>query len=682
MDPLKQWVSDAAAAQFVEEQLQSLVEVRRSRSQKLAIEMEPDPVDGRFQAGDSAEEGGEEREEPAAASPSLAKTPAAHAAVEVCFQHLDSISRALDRHVNSQTVAKPSYDRESSSKWKSGSRKVAASDIAFGSGNFLAPKEEVNRHFVRAMSSKKLHALSKDVAQLVDSHSEHIRQMQQLEADVVAAQRQKEDEVEREDLANKRRKRMAFSRNINLCTEVLSVYFGKTCRTPIMSIERDESLLFDLLEPSKAGRRPDAKAMRARVMQIKVRVNAIVNSIVSNELPDEVYAFMCSLLDDGNTMPENFLYQWERERLTFDENDQTVAMLPVLNDSDFNAAPPPPEDKNVLREVFSRIGSFFLSVAPWAGTAPATQHEHGFSRPPDTISIGNGQSVDVRKVKMLIQNFVVIKVLINVVLLSPWSVGAAAVPKKTRRDWRSILRMVSNYRMVASVMYKLLRLLDPSLPQIAHQAQPSSPSLKGGRGSSLKKSSLYDFSSPSQKDSKTTTTSSSSSSSSKYASNSPVRSDDSKTEKFWVEECLIGRRRLLQPLEATMQLLLPEDPFYLSAQPLLDEWLGTTAKKLSAWMTGLVSRLVRQKLRREQPSLVAQLSSEPSPAASVQGSRPGTRDAVMREAARDDLEASVPERELPLQIEAFREQQEGEEEQPGFWGGDTALDGFPAGVEE
>mgnify|MGYP003386284194 FL=1 len=65
------------------------------------------------------------------------------------------------------------------------------------------------------------------------------------------------------------------------------------------------------------------------------------------------------------------------------------------------------------------------------------------------------------RVRMLLQNFILIRILISRVLLSPWHCGICTKPNTARSS-----TVITNQRMLASVVYEILREVDPTLPHV------------------------------------------------------------------------------------------------------------------------------------------------------------------------------------------------------------------------
>jgi hypothetical protein len=66
-----------------------------------------------------------------------------------------------------------------------------------------------------------------------------------------------------------------------------------------------------------------------------------------------------------------------------------------------------------------------------------------------------------QRVRMLLQNFILVRILIGRVLLSPWHCGICTKPNPTRSP-----AVLANQRMLASVLYEMLREMDHDLPAV------------------------------------------------------------------------------------------------------------------------------------------------------------------------------------------------------------------------
>jgi hypothetical protein len=95
----------------------------------------------------------------------------------------------------------------------------------------------------------------------------------------------------------------------------------------------------------------------------------------------------------------------------------------------------------------------------------------------EDVSIGGASgamtaSVQANRVRLLLDNFLLLRTLVGHVLLVPWHCNLCAPP-----SLRATKRVLFNHRILATAMYGLLRKLDPSLPTVPEStmkiAQPS-----------------------------------------------------------------------------------------------------------------------------------------------------------------------------------------------------------------
>jgi hypothetical protein len=95
----------------------------------------------------------------------------------------------------------------------------------------------------------------------------------------------------------------------------------------------------------------------------------------------------------------------------------------------------------------------------------------------EEVSIGGASgattaSVQANRVRLLLQNFLLLRTLVGHVLLVPWHCSLCTPP-----SLRATKRVLFNHRILATAMYGLLRKLDPSLPTVPEStmkiAQPS-----------------------------------------------------------------------------------------------------------------------------------------------------------------------------------------------------------------
>ena len=272
-----------------------------------------------------------------------------------------------------------------------------------------------------------------------------------------------------------------FDRDLKAYIDHYSGLVGKQVKVPLSSLEHDTSLDLDL-----RGLR--GEALKQRVMQLKVRVKGIVTCLVEQELPplthyvsatgasltaaaaaaaraaaakgeseseieehdNPLITFLLRLIEDGNYFPPSYLTETERAVLDFDKLGGTSRMLVAADDKEHVPVLPP-------------------AVADsWGGTGTMKRVE---------VMLGAAKSrkVDATRAKVVLASFVLFRVLIGQVVLSPWNRGVCRRPK------RRTVTVANNCRMVGSALYLMLQHLDPAMPNLA-RSTGTGPGLGPGLG--------------------------------------------------------------------------------------------------------------------------------------------------------------------------------------------------------
>ena len=107
-------------------------------------------------------------------------------------------------------------------------------------------------------------------------------------------------------------------------------WIGKLVRIPLLSLDTED--LLDLDFHPKYSVTMFNYANTRRVLQLKVRIQSLVNAIVSSEVPNEIMENLLSLLvEDGNYFKKSFLFECEKHRLEFDKLGATQFMSPPID---------------------------------------------------------------------------------------------------------------------------------------------------------------------------------------------------------------------------------------------------------------------------------------------------------------------------------------------------------------
>ena len=128
-------------------------------------------------------------------------------------------------------------------------------------------------------------------------------------------------------------------------------WIGRLVRIPLLSLDTEDFLDFDFHPRYSLSFLNYANSRR--VLQLKVRIQSMVNALVSSEVPSEIMEHLLSLLvEDGNYFKKSFLFDCERRRLEFDKLGATQFMsAPLDRGEDI-------KDPNVLL-----VGKFYVDIS-------------------------------------------------------------------------------------------------------------------------------------------------------------------------------------------------------------------------------------------------------------------------------------------------------------------------------
>ena len=219
--------------------------------------------------------------------------------------------------------------------------------------------------------------------------------------------------IDKRKRESKKKFKAELNRSLIFYGGICDKWMAQNLKTPINSTSKDEELDFKFYGKDRK------KSLESRSLQLKVRIKAITQAVVSCGSPDDhILDFFIDLIDDGNYFDmERYLFTCERTNLEFDKYDGTRNMIRIVGVNDIDL-------KN----------KYIVNI--------------------------DGIYVDTTRVHMMISNFLIIKTLINHLLLSPWNHGLCSKPSK--------LKICSHFRLISSVFYEITRASDPSkLPPIA-----------------------------------------------------------------------------------------------------------------------------------------------------------------------------------------------------------------------
>lgn len=164
--------------------------------------------------------------------------------------------------------------------------------------------------------------------------------------------------------ATRIQEREFLERTLLLYSASCDHWIGKLVRIPLLSLDTEDLLDFDFHPRYSIAMMNYANSRR--VLQLKVRIQSMVNALVSSEVPSEIMENLLSLLvEDGNYFKKSFLFECEKHRLEFDK----------LGATQFMSAP----------------------------------IDHGESIQDPNVRLVGKVYVDISKSKLLIQNFLLIR---------------------------------------------------------------------------------------------------------------------------------------------------------------------------------------------------------------------------------------------------------------------------------
>jgi len=358
--------------------------------------------------------------------------------------------------------------------------------------------------------------------------------------------------VMREKKKNRDRNTVELKKNITMFADGCDDWLGQLVRVTISSVENDTSLDF---EPTDSFVNNRNMPLKQRILQLKIRVKSIIDSITSSQLPSHFIELLVSMIDDGNYFFKEFLFEYETKLLDFDSLGGTRNML-ILPRSDYNYNGKP----KVLFEV-------------------------GFGR----------SRIDALKGRTLIQNFILIKILISHILLSPWNFGVAKKPTN------NINRLVNNHRVLATVIYEILRLVDPEIPAIEQVAISQISEENHDEGNDIKQPTNEGENNEGDEQQYNDAA----------AKTKKIDEEDSRFEKFVgvllgrtkkskeiasnsIEERILGHRSSFCSLQEIHNLLLPSKSFD-DVRKETSGWMLEFANKLEVWINNSIQTVLNRR---------------------------------------------------------------------------------------
>ena len=224
------------------------------------------------------------------------------------------------------------------------------------------------------------------------------------------------------------------------------------------------------------------------------------------------------------------------------------------------------------------------------------------------------QLVDVGRVRMLLQNFVLIRILVGHVLLSPWGSSICRKPSKRKN------RIIYNCRMTATLIYEVVQKMDalenlPPIgsevrsPPVDHAFKTMTGKLSTKRALSARKPKGY---STIAEPPSTVEVEVEVEPQSRMLlifeklfglQSTKLELDDKKSSlerpRGEVEDQLLASRNNFEPLP-TLHGYLLKPATLITARPLIDEWISGCSEDLDDWLTKLVLHVLSRRAKRKE----------------------------------------------------------------------------------
>lgn len=216
-----------------------------------------------------------------------------------------------------------------------------------------------------------------------------------------------------------------FKRTLEAFSEACSAWWGNLLKIPILSIQEDSSLT---LRPYKRGTFDKVRIDEQNMLSLKVRTLRITKTLVESRMPpDYVTQFLVSLVDDDNYFYKGFFYPEEEKKIELDEFGGTRGMVREPADkSDLDVSKPCTRGQAILGEKSLKK-----------------------------------RKVDASRARLLLQNFVFLRCLINNCLVTPWTFRVGRKPTKEQAN-----KVVDNLRVIATMLYLAVKGVSEHLPEI------------------------------------------------------------------------------------------------------------------------------------------------------------------------------------------------------------------------
>lgn len=213
-----------------------------------------------------------------------------------------------------------------------------------------------------------------------------------------------------------------FARSLRIFLESFSDWLCKPVALPITSIVEDGSLDFDV---------KDWITNHNKFIPFKVRFKAITQGLSTAAMPSiTITNFLVSFLSDENYFPDDFFWPNEQPLMQYNRLGGTRDVIPICETEEEVLALPGMTQKDVKRIVVLEEDG--KDGVRWAG---------------------------VLRLRMILIDVLFVRIVIAKLILSPWHHKVCRQPVN-----RNVRRAVSNLRLMATILYRLARKLNPLLP--------------------------------------------------------------------------------------------------------------------------------------------------------------------------------------------------------------------------
>ena len=215
-----------------------------------------------------------------------------------------------------------------------------------------------------------------------------------------------------------------FKRTLEAFSEACCSWWGNLLKIPILSIQEDLSLS---LRPYKRGTFDKVRIDKKNMLSLKVRIFGMIKTLYESRMPPEyITQFLVSLLDDDNYFYKGYFYPEEERKIELDEFGGTRGMVRE-----------PSDKKDLDVDKACKRGQVILG-------------EKSLKK----------RKVDASRARLILQNFVFLRCIVNHCLVTPWVFRVGRKPTKNQS-----VKIVDNLRVVATIMFLALRGANENIPE-------------------------------------------------------------------------------------------------------------------------------------------------------------------------------------------------------------------------